>query len=221
MRLRIIKDAEEKLLDFQPIYVVEAKNYKSKWNELFQNKNKIFLEIGMGKGQFLISQAQKNPHINFIGIEVSSTVALRAAKKIKKEHLANIHIIHADAIELDEYFEESEVSKIYLNFSDPWPKNKHDKRRLTYDKFLDKYDFVMDNFGEIEFKTDNYKLFVFSVISLNNHGYKFLDLSLNLHNDCENIITTEYEDKFILMGKPIYYIKVRKNNENRKKNERI
>ncbi|MFA6827903.1 MAG: tRNA (guanosine(46)-N7)-methyltransferase TrmB, partial [Bacilli bacterium] len=168
------------------------------------------------KGQFLIEKARKNPTVNYIGIEVSATVSLKAAKKINKANLINIHIINIDAIKLDEYFDKFEVNKIYLNFSDPWPKNKHDKRRLTYYKFLEKYDFVLDQEGEIEFKTDNYKLYLFSIISFNNYGFEFLELSLDLHKDNEEVITTEYEDKFIMENKPIYYIKVRKNNENKK-----
>ena len=183
---------------------------KGKWQELFSNNNPIYLEIGMGKGKFLLEQALKNPQFNYIGLEKFESVIVQAVEKIAPLNLTNIKLINGDAEKLNEYFAEKEIKKIYLNFSDPWPKGRHAKRRLTYHTFLERYEKILD--GDIEMKTDNQALFEYSLQSFNNYHWQFLDLSLDLHhrlND-EVIITTEYEDKFIQNGKQIYFIKVKK-----------
>lgn len=214
MRRRNIKNATEKLNKFDEIMIFNAKDYKGKMNSLFPNKQPIHLEIGMGKGKFIIGLAKKNPNINYIGFEKYDSVILQAVNKAEEEHLSNLKMMSADATNLLDYFEVGEIDKIYLNFSDPWPKTRHAKRRLTSPNFLKLYEVVTKNPTEIEFKTDNRKLFEYSLMTFNECGYKFLELSLDLHTDAlaENIdlVTTEYEDKFSSMGNPIYYVKVTK-----------
>ena len=161
----------------------------------------------MGKGKFIIEHARKNPEINYIGIEKYDSVIIQAVDKLKNEELKNLHLISGDASALLEMFSENEIKKIFLNFSDPWPKTRHAKRRLTYSSYLKMYEKILD--GELEFKTDNRELFEFSLISLNENNWLFLDLSLDLHKRDEEIITTEYEDRFSALGNPIYYVKTK------------
>lgn len=205
MRRRNAKNAHERVLKAEGLMILNPKDYKGKWNTLFGNNNPIYLEIGMGKGKFIIEHARKNPNINYIGIEKFEGVIIQAADKLKDETLNNLHLVAADATYLTEMFDNKEISKIFLNFSDPWPKSRHDKRRLTYKTFLNMYNQILD--GELEFKTDNRNLFEFSLISLNENNWKFLDLTFNLHEREEEIITTEYEDKFSSKGNPIYFVK--------------
>lgn len=205
MRRRNAKNAHERILKAEGLMVLNPKEYKGKWNTLFGNDNPIYLEIGMGKGNFIIEHARRNPNINYIGIEKFEGVIIQAADKLKNEQLNNLHLVAADATFLTEMFDKKEVSKIFLNFSDPWPKSRHDKRRLTYKTFLNMYNEILD--GELEFKTDNRGLFEFSLISLNENNWKFLDLTFNLHEREEDIVTTEYEDKFSQMGNPIYFVR--------------
>ena len=199
MRLRNVKNKE--ILDKSPYIISEPFSFKGKWKEEFKNNNPIHLEIGMGKGQFLINMALNNPNINFIGIEKFDSVMVRTLEKMANYELNNIKVIKLDVFD-------DEISKIYLNFSDPWPKRRHAKKRLTSEVFLKKYE-QLGNL-DIEQKTDNRKLFEYSVQSFVNNGYKILDLSLDLHSDKENIITTEYEDKFTKKNQVIYYINVKK-----------
>ena len=205
MRLRNVKNKE--VLDKSPYIVNEPFSFKGRWKEVFKNNNPIHLEIGMGKGQFLINMALNNPNINFIGIEKFDSVMVRTLEKMENYKLTNIKVIKIDAIDILEVFD-NEISKIYLNFSDPWPKRRHSKKRLTSEVFLKKYE-QLGNL-DIEQKTDNRKLFEYSLQSFVNNNYKILDLSLDLHNDKENIITTEYEDKFTKRNQIIYYINVKK-----------
>lgn len=167
----------------------------------------------MGKGKFLREHALKNPNINYIGIEKFDSVIVQAVEKIAPLNLINIKLINVDAEELLEIFNVNEINKIFLNFSDPWPKNRHQKRRLTSEKFLALYEKVLN--GTIEMKTDNRGLFEYSLMSFNNNNWRFKELSLDLHAIAEDeepkeIITTEYEDRFVEKGNVIYFVEVSK-----------
>lgn len=204
MRVRFDKNAAN-FLNEENIHINNSKEFKGKWNKLFNNKNEIYLEIGMGKGDFIVGMAKKYPNTNFIGVERNITILAKACKKILNEKLTNIRIISDDANVLEEIFEKDEIDKIFLNFSDPWPKSKHAKRRLTYSTFLNIYDNILKNAGLIEFKTDNQLLFEFTIQEVNNTGRKIDYISLDLHNtECENNVMTEYEDKFSKKGNRIY-----------------
>ena len=209
MRLRNVKDAPLKLAQNERDFVVEPALYKGKWKSLFKNDNPIHIEIGMGKGQFLTQLATRNPNINYIGIEKFSSVLLRASEKLETLELENVRIINVDALNLNEYFEVGEIDRIYLNFSDPWPKNAHAKRRLTSSRFLPVYENILCREGEIHFKTDNRLLFEFSLESLNNYGLILSNISLDLHNsNFEENIMTEYEERFSKFG-PIYRLEAK------------
>lgn len=216
MRLRNIPRAQEEI-DANPIAMKDEKNYKGKWNEVFDNENLIHIEIGMGKGQFILELAKRNPDINYIGIERYSSVLLRALEKFGTEEykeLTNIRFICMDAGELDEVFAPEEVEKIYLNFSDPWPKARHARRRLTSTRFLSIYEKVLVKKGVVEFKTDNRSLFEFSLEQVEEAGWELKAYTFDLHNNKEmneGNIMTEYEAKFSAMGNPIHkLIAVRK-----------
>ena len=213
MRLRKIKNIEEKIKNYSDIIVFDAVSKKGKWNSQFKNENPIYLEIGMGKGKFLLEHARLNPNINYIGCQLSDSVIYKAAEKAEKakqeENITNLLMINNDACMLNDIFSSGEVSKVYLNFSDPWPKSRHAKRRLTADTFLNVYKNLLGVDGIIEMKTDNRKLFEFSLMKFNEFGWIFEELSLDLHSDKEDIITTEYEDRFVNLGQQIYYVKVR------------
>ncbi|MDD3171380.1 MAG: tRNA (guanosine(46)-N7)-methyltransferase TrmB [Bacilli bacterium] len=208
MRLRKIKNINEKIKKYEGTIAFNAKDNKGMWKKSFGNNNPVYLEIGTGKGNFIIENAKRNPEINYIGCEISDSVIYKAAKKA--EGISNLTLINEDAFSLMDIFEDNEIEKIFLNFSDPWPKSRHEKRRLTSPGFLNIYKRILIEKGIIEFKSDNQHLFEYSLIKFNEQKWDFLDLNLNLHkeND-EDIITTEYEDKFKALGQPIYYIKVR------------
>ena len=201
MRLRKLKN-EKEILDSSKYIITNPQEYKGKWNQLFNNDNPIHIEIGSGKGNFILNNAIKNSNINYIGIERYDSPLSRAIKKIEKYDLPNLKMIRIDAEELNSVFDK-EVDVIYLNFSDPWPKDRHEKRRLTHEHFLKIYDKVFAKDNIIIQKTDNIKLFEYSICSLINYGYKLDELNLDLHKEKENIITTEYEEKFMKLG-PIY-----------------
>ena len=208
MRLRNVKGANE--IIEKSLYVI--KNYeecKSKYNMVFGNDNPIHVEIGMGKGDFIINMAKKYPNINFIGIEKFDSVLVRAIEKVD-EDIPNLRFIRMDATDIDNVFKQ-EVDTLYLNFSDPWPKNRHEHRRLTSERFLKRYDSLFIKDKKIVMKTDNRKLFEFSIVSFTNYGYKIEELSLDMYSDdIKENVQTEYEKKFHEKGFPIYRISVRK-----------
>lgn len=208
MRLKHVKGASE-IISNSNYVVHDYMNNKGLWKNIFKNNNPIHVEIGMGKGKFLIENAIQNPNINFIGIEKFDSVLVRAVQKIENSNLDNIKLIRMDAKCIDEVFYK-EIEQIYLNFSDPWPKKRHENRRLTSKYFLDKYNKIFTDKHRIIQKTDNKDLFAFSLITFNNNGYKFEELSFDLKASSSYNIETEYESKFINQGKPIYCVFVSK-----------
>lgn len=209
MRLRNVKGAKE-IIESSNYVVLNYKEHKGKYNKLFGNDNPIHVEIGMGKGKFIIDNALKYPNINFIGIEKYDSVVVRAIQKLDNKDIPNLKIIRMDALEIDDVFNH-EISKIYLNFSDPWPKDRHAHRRLSSELFLKKYDTIFKNSKNIIMKTDNRKLFEYSLKSFIDYGYKINDISLDMHGDIypDNIMT-EYEGKFVSKGNQIYMVDVTK-----------
>ncbi len=208
MRLRNVKNKEE-ILNNSNFLVKDYLDYKGSWNNYFKNDNPIYIEIGMGKGKFIIENAIKYPDINFIGIEKYDSVLAKSLPKIP-DNLTNLAIIRMDALNIDNVFSK-EISRIYLNFSDPWPKDRHHLRRLTSKVFLEKYDSIFKDIAEIYQRTDNQQLFIYSLESLSSFGYKLSDISFDLHSSAsDDLITTEYEDKFSSKGMPIYSLVARK-----------
>lgn len=205
MRLRNIKGADE-AVTASPYCILTPEEYKGKWKNYFKNTNPVHIEIGMGKGQFILELARQNPDINYIGIERYTSVLLRALQKMELEPLNNLCFLCVDAKILPEVFALEEVDRIYLNFSDPWPKDRHAKRRLTSGNFLACYDKFLSHEGHIEFKTDNQDLFDFSLEEIPASGWKITAFTRDLHHDetmnAGNIMT-EYEEKFSSMGNPI------------------
>ena len=208
MRLRNITGSREVIAESP--YVVPEDTLEScpgTWHEIFGNDHPIHIEIGMGKGRFLHTLAKSNPQISYVGIEKYSSVLLRAIQKMEEDELPNLKFIRMDAEDIDKVFGKGEVDRIYLNFSDPWPKDRHAKRRLPSRQFLARYDVILKKEGTLEFKTDNRPLFDFSVEELKTSELFVLDqLSYDLHNDSkmnQGNIMTEYEAKFSSMGNPI------------------
>ena len=207
MRLRNVKNKEE-IMNNSKYLVKDYFDYKGKWNELFGNNNPIYIEIGMGKGKFIIENAVMYPDVNFIGIEKFDSVICKGLQKIP-DGLNNLIMIRADALDIDNIFDK-EIDRIYLNFSDPWPKNRHHLRRLSSKVFLNKYDSLFKNDASIFMRTDNRGLFQYSLVSFSENGYILRDLSLDLHKDNMPLITTEYEDKFSNLDMPIYFVECTK-----------
>ena len=203
MRLRNVKN-KDIIMNNSNYLVKDCNELKGKWNKYFKNNNPIYIEIGMGKGKVIIENALKYPNINFIGIEKYDSVVAKALKKIP-EGLNNLVMIRANALDIEEIFDH-EIDHIYLNFSDPWPKNRHHLRRLSSKVFLEKYDAIFKDKKIIEMRTDNSDLFEYSLVSFSEYGYVLEKVSLDLHKAKEVEITTEYEDKFTNEGLPIYYL---------------
>lgn len=207
MRQRNVKNKKE-IINNSKYIILNPCKLKGNWQSVFGNKNPIYIEIGMGKGDFILENALKYPNINFIGIEKFDSIMALAIKKIDKYDISNLKLIRMDALDILEVFSK-EISKIFLNFSDPWPKPRHAKRRLTSSNFLEKYDCIFKDEKIIEMKTDNMSLFEYSLISFNLNGYKINEISLDLHNsDKLDNIMSEYERKFSTNNNPIYYTKV-------------
>ena len=204
MRLRNVKNKEE-ILSSSAFLVKNPKDYCGKWHEYFGNNHPIYIEIGMGKGQFIRENAKRYPDINFIGIEKYDSVVAKCLPKID-DNLSNLAIIRMDALDIDSVFSQ-EVSRIYLNFSDPWPKKRHHLRRLSSKVFLEKYKSIFLGDYDICMRTDNADLFCYSLMSFSEAGYVFKNLTLDLHSDIPlDFITTEYEDRFSSKGMPIYAV---------------
>ncbi len=206
VRLRNVTGSRE-IIAGSRFVVHDPAAQKGKWNEVFGNDHPIHIEIGMGKGRFMMDLAEANPEINHIGIEKYSTVLLRAVQKMEAHELPNLRLIRMEAEEICEVFDRGEVAKIYLNFSDPWPKDRHAKRRLPSRQFLARYHEILAADGRIEFKTDNVDLFDFALEEVKPAGWKFEAVTRDLHHDKEmsaGNIMTEYEEKFSAMGNPIY-----------------
>lgn len=200
MRLKKVKNALERIKQ-STYYVDVPEQNKNSWKNIFENNKPIHIEIGMGKGDFIIGMAKQNKDINYIGIEMYDSVMVKAIEKLKEEeNLANLRLILLDASKINDVFEK-EISRIYLNFSDPWPKKKHAKRRLTSSVFLEKYETIFIEDKEIFQKTDNNELFEFSMDSLVEAGYTLKNVTRDLHSiNIENNIMTEYEKKFSSQG---------------------
>ncbi len=211
MRQRNVKNAHQKLLE-SSYFILNPQEYCCSWAKYFQNDNPIKVEIGTGKGQFLIAMAKENPHCNFIGVEQKESVLLRAVCKAQDTNLPNLRFICYNALNIKDVFNK-EVETIYLNFSDPWPKSRHEKRRLTSPNFLEQYDKIFKDDKIIIMKTDNIKLFGYSIVSLSKHGYIFDEVSLDLAHDEIHNIKTEYEEKFSNLGYKINYLKAVKKNK--------
>lgn len=209
MRLRNVKNANA-ILENSNYYIKEPNKNRGKWKSVFNNTNPIHLEIGMGKGDFIIEMAKLHPEINFIGVEKYESVLVRAVQKLDKYKLDNVRVINIDAMFLEEIFDK-EIVNIYLNFSDPWPKNRHYKRRLTYEGFLKVYDKLFEGNALLTIKTDNDIFFESTLVSLNNYGYVFDEVSLDLWSRDIESPKTEYEIKFSNKGFKIKYLKAHKN----------
>ncbi len=204
MRLRNVRGSRETISSNE--YVIhEPEKLKGRWKEFFGNDNPIHIEIGMGKGKFITQLAIENPNINYIGIEKYSSVLIRAIEKRKELDMDNLFFIRFEAEYINDIFEENEIERVYLNFSDPWPKDRHAKRRLTSKEFLSRYDKLLVPNGYVIFKTDNKDLFDFSLEQVELAGWKLLNMTYDLHHSeyAEGNVMTEYEEKFSSMGNPI------------------
>lgn len=207
MRVRNRKGATE-LLEAHPQYVIlNPADAKGRWQEIFGNDHPIHVEVGSGKGAFVSGMAKANPDINCIGIDIQKSVLSYALDKVLATDVPNIKLLWVDGSDLTDYFEEGEIDRLYLNFSDPWPKKRHEKRRLTYQSFLSTYQQILPENGEIHFKTDNRGLFEYSLVSFSQYGMKLKGVWLDLHaSDFEDNVLTEYEQKFANKGQVIYRV---------------
>ncbi|MCR5101757.1 MAG: tRNA (guanosine(46)-N7)-methyltransferase TrmB [Butyrivibrio sp.] len=205
MRLRNVPGSREAIAE--SIYAInEPEKQKGNWKEIFGNNNPIHIEVGMGKGRFIMDMAALNPDINYIGIEKFSSVLVRGIQKQEELQLPNVRFVRMEAEVIEDVFDKGEIDRVYLNFSDPWPKDRHAKRRLESREFLRRYDQILAEGGTVEFKTDNRDLFDFAVEEVEPAGWKIDELTYDLHHDekmNEGNVMTEYEERFSAKGNPI------------------
>ncbi|HEP1343930.1 tRNA (guanine-N(7)-)-methyltransferase [Streptococcus pyogenes] len=207
MRVRKRKGAEEHLANNPHYVILSPEDAKGRWHDVFGNDRPIHIEVGSGKGGFITGMALKNPDINYIGIDIQLSVLSYALDKVLASEVPNVKLLRVDGSSLTNYFEDGEVDMMYLNFSDPWPKTKHEKRRLTYKDFLDTYKRILPEHGEIHFKTDNRGLFEYSLASFSQYGMTLRQIWLDLHaSNYEGNVMTEYEEKFSNKGQVIYRV---------------
>ncbi|EPR26351.1 tRNA (guanosine(46)-N7)-methyltransferase TrmB [Geobacillus zalihae] len=205
MRLRNKPWAKDKIAAYPQYVIPDPEAKRGRWRELFGRDRPIHVEIGTGKGKFITEMAKLHPDVNFIGIELYPSVLVSALDKLIESGLANVKLLNANAKDLTAFFADGEVSRLYLNFSDPWPKKRHEKRRLTYRGFLALYDRILAEDGDIHLKTDNQSFFEYSLVSLSQYGFVLASVQLDLHQSgmTDNVMT-EYEEKFSLKGNRIY-----------------
>lgn len=214
MRLRNKPWAKDKIEEYPQYAVPNPELNKGKWDEVFGNNNPLHIEVGTGKGRFITEMAKAHPDINYMGIELYDSVIVAALDRLIEAELPNVKLLNVNAAELEKYFAKNDVDRVYLNFSDPWPKTRHEKRRLTYKDFLKSYENILVDGGEIHFKTDNQGLFEYSLMSFSEYGLLLKFLSLDLHkSDFEGNIMTEYEQKFSEKGNRIYRCEVKYQND--------
>ncbi|MEH7298940.1 tRNA (guanosine(46)-N7)-methyltransferase TrmB [Neobacillus drentensis] len=214
MRLRHKPWAKDKLDQHPQFVVANPEMHKGNWHNVFEKNQPLHIEVGTGKGQFITGMAKANPDINYIGIELHVSVIVAALDRLIEADLPNLKLLNVNAADLGKYFAKNDVDRVYLNFSDPWPKSRHEKRRLTYKDFLKLYEDILVDGGEIHFKTDNQGLFEYSLTSFSAYGLLLKYVSLDFHNSgYEGNIMTEYEQKFSEMGQRIYRSEVKYQNE--------
>lgn len=209
MRLRNKPWAKEKISQYPQYVIPDPEMHKGSWQEVFAKTQPLHIEIGSGKGRFITEMAKANPDINYIGIEIFQSVIVAALDRLIDAELPNVKLLNVNANDLEKFFAKNDIERIYLNFSDPWPKKRHEKRRLTSKSYLTFYESIMKDYGEIHFKTDNQGLFEYSLMSFSQFGLLLKYISLDLHQSgFEGNIMTEYEQKFSEAGHRIYRCEV-------------
>lgn len=209
MRLRKKPWAKDEIVGYEKLVVLEPERYRGRWNEWFGNNQPIHVELGTGKGNFITTLAEKNPSVNYIAVEVREEVLIYAVRKAAEKGLTNIAFLWLNINKIEESFAAGEVSRIFLNFSDPWPKTRHAKRRLTHREFLDKYKKILVHGNEIHLKTDNEGLFEFSLNEFSDSGFRLKNITFDLHQsefEEAKSVMTEYEQKFVSRGMKIYRV---------------
>ncbi|MGX7013002.1 tRNA (guanosine(46)-N7)-methyltransferase TrmB [Vagococcus silagei] len=212
MRLRNKPGALDTIKNSPQYILMDGTDWKGKWQQRFEKPHPIHIEVGSGKGQFIVGMAKANPEINYIAIELQTNAIISILEKQLEEELPNLQLLLVNGADLDEYFETGEIAQVYLNFSDPWPKTRHEKRRLTHKNFLQVYEKIAQPEAELHFKTDNQGLFEYSLGSLSQYGMTLQKVWLNLHDSqFEGNVMTEYEEKFSKKGQPIYRLEAKFN----------